>query len=351
MKLGATVSSAAHAALLAWGLVSLQGPEPLQMVNVEAVPVDIVPIEELTRSIEGAKEAEASPLPAPVPTRNPQTQEQAENVGDADIDAEPVRDGEAAPQPVQPSAAPATPEPEPEPEPEPVTEPADTAREDTPAPATELAALNEPAAPVREEPVEEAQAEPEAVDEEVQLPDNVPTPTARPDPPKPQTAKTTERKTPDQTAANRSQSNPEESDEATLDQISALINRQDPSAAGAKRSERDPSLGTNRPSSADQLSQSEMDALRAAIEQCWLVPIGMSGAEEMRVTITMDLDKDGRITGAPRVAASGGEPNTRRAFAESARRAVLRCAPYNLPKEKYDTWSKVVVNFDPSDMF
>jgi len=35
----------------------------------------------------------------------------------------------------------------------------------------------------------------------------------------------------------------------------------------------------------------------------------------------------------------------------SARRAVLRAQPYQLPKEKYDSWSDVIVNFDPSQMF
>jgi hypothetical protein len=40
-----------------------------------------------------------------------------------------------------------------------------------------------------------------------------------------------------------------------------------------------------------------------------------------------------------------------RAAADSARRAVMRAAPYNLPRDKYDTWSTVIVNFDPSEMF
>jgi hypothetical protein len=35
----------------------------------------------------------------------------------------------------------------------------------------------------------------------------------------------------------------------------------------------------------------------------------------------------------------------------SARRAVLRSSPFkNLPADKYDSWSEVVVNFDPSEL-
>ena len=37
--------------------------------------------------------------------------------------------------------------------------------------------------------------------------------------------------------------------------------------------------------------------------------------------------------------------------ATNERRAVSRCAPYNLPAEKYDAWADVIVNFDPSEMF
>ena len=40
-----------------------------------------------------------------------------------------------------------------------------------------------------------------------------------------------------------------------------------------------------------------------------------------------------------------------RTAAESAVRAVSKCAPFNLPADKYETWAEVVVNFDPSDMF
>ena len=138
---------------------------------------------------------------------------------------------------------------------------------------------------------------------------------------------------------------------STQDQIAALLDKRDAAKTGAKASSRDASLGTSRGNSAGKLSQSEMDALRAAIERCWSVPAGLADAEDMRVTITMQLTPDGMIEGRPNVEATGGESGARRAFAGSARRAVQKCAPYSLPKEKYDSWSEVVVNFDPSQMF
>ena len=37
--------------------------------------------------------------------------------------------------------------------------------------------------------------------------------------------------------------------------------------------------------------------------------------------------------------------------AESALRAVQRCAPFNLPVEKYDSWKEIIMTFDPREMF
>jgi hypothetical protein len=61
------------------------------------------------------------------------------------------------------------------------------------------------------------------------------------------------------------------------------------------------------------------------------------------------LNADGTIGGDPQVLQA---PDGRYAQAapESAVRAVRRCAPYNLPPEKYEAWKQVKVTFDPTDM-
>ena len=49
--------------------------------------------------------------------------------------------------------------------------------------------------------------------------------------------------------------------------------------------------------------------------------------------------------------ATGGTPQTQQVLMGGARRAVLRSAPFkNLPRDKYDAWSEVIVNFDPSEL-
>jgi colicin import membrane protein len=136
------------------------------------------------------------------------------------------------------------------------------------------------------------------------------------------------------------------------DDIAALLNREKASGGGAKRSQEMASLGADNNSSAVKLSQSELDSLRGQIQKCWNVTYaGAEGADTLKVSIKMHLDPTGAIEGAPQIVAGGGQDTLRRIASEAARRAVLRCAPYKLPVDKYDAWSDVIVNFDPSNMF
>lgn len=349
MKLGVVLSGTAHALLLGWGMVSLSAPTPLQVAQEEAINVDTIPIEEFTRMIEGDREADFTESPAPAQTETPQTVEDAVNLGDTDTDVKSDPQPQPREEPVETArleTAPPVPEPSPiiQPEGDPVPEP-------VPAPATELTPENEEAVPVTEElPAEEPSVE-ETAEQFARLPDIVPVPTRRPEPPKPRTAQTSERRSPSEPASNPTRTSENESEESPIDDIAALLNKQEPGSSGARRSDDQASLGGSRTSPEAKLSRSELDGLRAAIEQCWSVPAGLADAADMRATVTMQLSRDGTIEGQPDVVASGGEPGPRRAFAGSVERAVKRCSPYSLPAEKYGTWSEVVVNFSAADMF
>lgn len=350
MRLGVALSSTAHAAVLAWGLLSFSAPAPLEVADVEALPIDIVPIEEFTQSVQGDKKADLSETPAPKPTQRPDVVENAENIGESQNDLKPQPEAKPAEQPVEVAKA-ETPPPSPTPTPAPKQETeVPPAPEDTPAPTTEMAALNEPAVPVTEEVPSEEATPAEASEQFASLQDVSVVPTRRPEPPKPKTAETTKRKKPEKPASTKSASS-DKKEEKVTDEIASLLNKQEPASSGAKKSDQQASLGTRKPSKSGKLSTSEMDALRAAIEQCWSVPAGLADAEDMRVTVTIRLLPDGSIEGRPDVQATGGESGARRAFAGSARRAVQKCAPYSLPKEKYDTWAEVVVNFSAAEMF
>ena len=94
-----------------------------------------------------------------------------------------------------------------------------------------------------------------------------------------------------------------------------------------------------------------MDALRGQVQRCWNIPAGAADAGDLRVSVKFRLDRSGALEGSPEIIGGGGSAGVERAAAEAARRAVSRCAPYNLPAEKYEAWADVIVNFDPSEMF
>lgn len=88
---------------------------------------------------------------------------------------------------------------------------------------------------------------------------------------------------------------------------------------------------------------------------CWNVPAGAKGAEDLRVTVQFRLSPEGRIIGSPKVLeqARMNRPGQEyyRTAAESALRAVRKCAPYDfLPKAQYDLWRELEINFDPEYM-
>ncbi|MFC6490162.1 hypothetical protein ACFP9U_19575, partial [Nitratireductor sp. GCM10026969] len=110
MKAGLATSVTLHAILLGVGLFSLSGPRAYEVADVEALPVDIIPVGDLTQVQEGAKEAPAEKRPAPMPTQRPDPVENAQTVGEADtdLDAPPTPEPKARPveQAAQPTSAP-----------------------------------------------------------------------------------------------------------------------------------------------------------------------------------------------------------------------------------------------------
>ena len=95
-------------------------------------------------------------------------------------------------------------------------------------------------------------------------------------------------------------------------------------------------------------------AIRSQVAPCWNPPIGGADAKKMTVLLHLDINRDGSIIGRPGIVSqtgvTGGNADYARAFAETARRAVLRCAPLKLPPDLYDQWKAVEINFDPSEM-
>ncbi|MFC6491009.1 hypothetical protein ACFP9U_23920, partial [Nitratireductor sp. GCM10026969] len=217
-------------------------------------------------------------------------------------------------------------------------------------PATEREPEPQPQQEVAPEPAEQSLVAENAEAESVKLPQSAPLPQARPQPPKAQTAKAPERKEAEK-PAQKQQARSEKKDDELFDEVAALLNKEEASGGGAERSTEQAALGGERTTTGETLTQSEMDALRGQIQRCWNVPAGALDAENLKVSLKFRLDPSGAIEGSPQIIAGGSGSSVERAAAESARRAILQCAPYNLPSEKYSAWADVIVHFDPTDMF
>jgi len=352
MKAGLATSVTLHAVLLGVGLFSLSAPSAFEVAEVEALPVDIIPVGDISQVQQGEKEAPVAPTPAPKPTQRPDPVENARKVGEADTDLKPPPTPEAKPRPVeQASEPPPAPKPQPKPAENPVERTEQAEAEDVPVQAAEREPEAQPRQEVTPDPAPEPLVAESAEAESVKLPPAAPVPQARPQPPKPQIAKAPERKEAEKPAAEQKQASRETQDEELLDQVAALLNKEKASGGGAQRSTEEAALGADQTTGGEKLTQSEMDALRAQIQRCWNVPAGALDAENLKVSVKFKLDPSGGVEGRPEIISGGGSGGVERAAAESARRAILQCAPYNLPADKYSAWADVIVNFDPTDMF
>ena len=95
-------------------------------------------------------------------------------------------------------------------------------------------------------------------------------------------------------------------------------------------------------------------SIRAQIAPCWNPPIGGADVKKMTVILHIDLARDGTVVGRPstvrQTGVSSGNAAYAQAFAETAKRAVLRCAPLRLPGDMFELWKAFELNFDPSEM-
>jgi len=136
------------------------------------------------------------------------------------------------------------------------------------------------------------------------------------------------------------------------DQVAQLLDKRDPQrpVATAEAVNTTPNLGAATGASAAQLSQSEIDALRARISSCWSPPPGIDATSKLYVVLRVLFKADGSMSQEPvlvEATASALGP----ALAESAKRALLLCQPFTMLKaEHYDQWKDLELKFDPQEL-
>jgi hypothetical protein len=312
MKASWTISAVGHALVLMWGLVSFVGKPPPPKPPSEFF-ADVISDAELSQITQGVRNAKPTEPPKPLvekiaeakPTENP--------------NAKVVDKPEIVPtaEQVQPKPEPEQKKPEPkkaEPRPEP------------PKPDPKLALA-------KEEPKTDPIAEALKKEEQKQ---------------KQEQKKAEQQKREEQKKLEQQKQQPK----FDTNRIAALLDKRDPQRRAATGSTLNstPSLGTATGAAA-QLSQNELDALRARLRQCWNVPVGLADARDLVVTVRIQFKQDGSLSADPRLMNHDGRAAFQ-AASESALRAVRSCAPYNfLPLAKYEAWKDVIVDFDPRDMF
>ncbi|MDN3720776.1 hypothetical protein QW131_19925 [Roseibium salinum] len=170
MRAGLIASLAGHTAILVWGLIAFPDAESFSVPQVDSLPVELVPVEELTKLRIGEKTAEVRDVAAVQPSETPskETPKPADKPGESKVQ-----------QPTQPTPAP-TPAPAPAPEPEPVAEP-EPAPE--PEPAVEPEPAPEPEPATEPEPAPEPEPQQEAAPEPQRIVTNV-APRTKPTPPR-----------------------------------------------------------------------------------------------------------------------------------------------------------------------
>lgn len=98
-----------------------------------------------------------------------------------------------------------------------------------------------------------------------------------------------------------------------------------------------------------RLTHTQIDMLKARISACWNPPVGINANSNFIVTLKIFLNVDGSLAKKPETDNKYGTELERIAV-ESAKRAVSRCSPYSLPRDNYESWKVLKLNFDPTKL-
>ena len=341
MQTGTKISAAVHGAVV---LAAIFGGPFFRSDRTDAIQVTEV-------SVISHSEFLALAVPAPEPIESLDPVDEPVLPKPEPQEPEPVTVA-ARPEPGQPEDLLAIPESEPELIPVTTVEPPVN---DDPKPDTtvETAAETE-TSPAEPDPVADpavtsvADPIPGVPEREIPLPETETTIASQPDPPA-QPSAVLPRRMPvlDPEPVREPEQEPGEVDTV----VAALLEELELDQVQPPQAVRDPAaqLPTTTPL---RLTTEESEGLRLAIKECWSVPVGIQNDSELKVTLFVELDRDGKVKGKPRLI----EPNPiettteiKHAF-EAARRALVRCQPYDLPADKYEHWKSMEVVFNPERM-
>jgi outer membrane biosynthesis protein TonB len=312
MKPGMTISCVAHAVALFFGFMAISA-QPMEAPPVQALPVSFVSEKDFSQLPLGMKNAPQLKVPDVKPL--------ADKVDETKPVDQMAPKVSAKPEITTPAAKPVS-EAKPEPKPEP-----------KPVPKPELKTELKPAPKPADKP--DKPKPPEYKPDQIA---NLLKKDAAKDPPKQQDAPT--------------QPVRDSTPKFDANQVAQLLDKREPQrqVATAQSLNDSPTLGAAIGAQDAQLSQSEIDALRARISNCWSPPPGINANSRLYVVLRVLFKTDGSMVQAPTLVEGSASP-LGPALAESAKRALLLCQPFTMLKpEHYDQWKDLELKFDPHEL-
>jgi outer membrane biosynthesis protein TonB len=291
MKTGLAISASIHIALLLWGLLSFVS-KPLEAKPNDAMPIDIISdkqFSEITKGVkDGAKDKTLASLAEKLDTKKTVEDSRAKVTDKKVLDATKA-------------------------------EPPPPAEQQPPAP-TESKLEKKP--PPKIDPIAETLKKEEA------------------------------KKKAEDKAKAAQQAQAKSQPQFDPNKIAALLDKREPTrqASAADTLSTAPSLG-KADATASQLSQSEIEAFRKRLGECWNVPPGATDGGQIKVVMRVLFKPDANVASPPQLVAASASPFGP-AMAESAKRAIMNCQPFTMLKpEHYQQWKDIEVTFDPREMF
>jgi len=309
MRPGLPASVVLHVALIAWIVVGLPWKRTMEdAVVVDAMPIEFVPVADVANLRLGQKTAKPKDEITPKETKQAAQESEGARAGTDKLEEPPPPIPAAKPEPPKPE--PVKPEPVklPEPKPEPPKPEPVKAPEPKPQPKPDIESSEPKAKPQPAKPAEQASSKfnPSDIQKLLQSKEKA------------------------QNAA------------STGHEVSRTASAGTRTGAGTSN--------TNAP----KLSMAQRDAigrlLKEQIQRCFAAPPGAEQASQLAV-VRMELSPDGSLSAAPKVVSSSNDPAFR-SFAESLRRAVLRCAPYHIPAQYtpfMEDWRILNIEADSQD--
>jgi outer membrane biosynthesis protein TonB len=149
-------------------------------------------------------------------------------------------------------------------------------------------------------------------------------------------------------------STPQNADAPKFDanQVAELLDKRDPQRQVASNDAVNDvaNLGAASGAPSAQMSQSEIDALRARISSCWSPPPGVDANSKVYVVLRVLFKPDGSLSHDP-VLVEATASSLGPALADSAKRALLLCQPFTMLRpDHYDQWKDLELKFDPHEL-